>query len=99
MNYTIEFDEKVVSIESVKKAAYKYLNKFTVDFNLEEHKIKVEIVFDLKISASDHLSIIQDFKKEVLDQDLREVIKKETEGYRNLVLAHAFSKTSLISNE
>lgn len=99
MNYFIDFDTNVICIEAVKKAAYKYLNKFTVDFKLEAHKIKVEIVFDLKITASDHLAIIQDFKKEVLDQDLREVLKKETEGYRNLVLAHAFSKTSLISNE
>jgi His-Xaa-Ser system protein HxsD len=99
MNYKIEFDENVISIESVKKASYKYLNKFTVDLKLDEHKIKVEIEFDSKVAESKHQAVIQDFKKEALDQDLREVIKKETEGYRNLVLAYAFSKTSLISNE
>ena len=99
MNYFIDFDTNVICIEAVKKAAYKYLTKFSADIKLGEGSLTVRVEFDQKIAASDHLAIIQDFKKEVLDQDLREVLKKETEGYRNLVLAHAFSRTSLISNE
>lgn len=99
MNYFIDFDTNVICIEAVKKAAYKYLSKFSADIELGVGSLTVRVEFDQKIAASDHFAIIQDFKKEVLDQDLREVIKKETEGYRNLVLAHAFSKTSLISNE
>ena len=43
--------------------------------------------------------LIDDFKKEVLDQDLREKLKVETEPVRNLILAHAFSKTGIISHE
>jgi len=34
-----------------------------------------------------------------LDQDLRETLKVETEPVRNLILAHAFSKTGIISHE
>jgi len=36
------------------------------------------------------------FCNEVLDQELREEIAAETRGVRDLLLAHAFSKTSLI---
>ena len=34
--------------------------------------------------------------KELNDQILREKISQETEGVRNLILAHAFSKTNFI---
>lgn len=43
--------------------------------------------------------IVDDFKKEVLDQELRMVIKAESEPYRNLILSHVFSRTSLVKNE
>jgi His-Xaa-Ser system protein HxsD len=40
--------------------------------------------------------VIQDFRKEVLDQHLRARIAKETESIRHLILAHAFSRTGLV---
>jgi hypothetical protein len=40
-----------------------------------------------------------EFCNEVLDQELRETIAEETAGIRNLLLAQAFSKTSLIDPE
>ncbi len=51
-----------------------------------------------KIEKKTAETILENFKKEVLDQDLREKIAKETEEVRNLILAHAFSKTSIIKN-
>lgn len=39
------------------------------------------------------------FQQALLDQDLREIVSEETEGVRNLILAHAFSKTTLIKPE
>ena len=39
--------------------------------------------------------IVAAFKNEVLDQDLRSIIAKETEATRNAVLAFALSKTGL----
>jgi His-Xaa-Ser system protein HxsD len=39
------------------------------------------------------------FRNEVLDQDLRAVIAKETEATRNIVLAFALSKTGLQGGE
>ena len=39
--------------------------------------------------------VINEFKRELLDQQLRVVIKQETEAQRNLILAYTFSKTGL----
>jgi His-Xaa-Ser system protein HxsD len=38
---------------------------------------------------------IADFKRELLDQQLRKQIKEETEPARNLILAYAFSRSGL----
>lgn len=43
-------------------------------------------------------AVVHRLKKEALDQTLRTRIKKETEQVRNLILAHAFSKSGLISS-
>jgi His-Xaa-Ser system protein HxsD len=43
--------------------------------------------------------IVAAFKNEVLDQDLRSIISKETEAIRNAVLAFALSKTGLQGGE
>ena len=36
---------------------------------------------------------------DLLDQTLREKVAKETEAFRNLIVAHALSKTCLINSE
>ena len=55
--------------------------------------------FDSKLTQRQCEFYVDQFKKEILDQDLRESIKRETEPVRNLVLAQAFSKTNLIKDE
>ena len=72
-----------------------------VAVNIADHSdsFEVEMRFNKESSKEAQEHFISEFTKEVLDQDLRESIKKETEGYRNLILAHVFSKTSLIKNE
>ena len=43
--------------------------------------------------------IVAAFKNEILDQDLRGIIARETEGTRNAILAFALSKTGLQGGE
>jgi His-Xaa-Ser system protein HxsD len=52
-----------------------------------------------KESAEPIDKLVGEFCNEVLDQDLRETVAEETTGIRNLLLAQAFSKTSLIDSE
>ena len=48
------------------------------------------------MSEEAHQAALDDFQTEVLDQNLREKIKLETAPTRNLILAHAFSRTGLV---
>ena len=95
----IRFDDRIISLPAVKKAAYKYINSFAVDFSLESNEILCALTFTAPTTEEVSLKLVEDFKKEALDQDLREQIKKETEPIRNLIFALAFSKTGIVGNE
>lgn len=96
---TVEFDTRVFPLTTIKKAAYKYLNSFVCDLSVRDTEIRCLLRFPPSISNIDRALLVDDFKKEVLDQDLREKLKAETESVRNLILAHAFCKTGIVSNE
>ena len=100
MESRLLFDENVYSIEALKKASYRNIANYSVVIKKEEGA-QLECLFSFPVKTSDEkvLEYLDDFKKEVLDQDLREIIKRETEGVRNLILSHAFSKTGLIGDE
>lgn len=95
----IRFDDRIISLPAVKKAAYKYINSFAVDFSLKNSEILCALTFTPPTTEEDSLRLAEDFKKEALDQDLREQIKKQTEPIRNLIFALAFSKTGITGNE
>ena len=92
----IQFDSRIFRLSAIKKAAYKYINSFTTDISLEENEIVCVLMF---ISPTNEERLIQEFKKEVLDQDLREQIRNETEPIRKLIFALAFSKAGIVGNE
>lgn len=95
----IRFDDRIISLPAVKKAAYKYINTFAVDFSLENNEIVCALTFTAPTSEELSAKLAEDFKKEALDQDLREQIKTETAPIRNLIFALAFSKTGIVGNE
>lgn len=95
----LTFDSKVFSLMAVKKAAYKYLRSFSADISAQSQQIHCHLTFSSHVSDEERGRLVEDFKKEVLDQDLREILKSETEAVRNVILAHAFSKTGLINDE
>ncbi|WP_029146762.1 His-Xaa-Ser system protein HxsD [Methylophilus sp. 5] len=92
---TLKFDERVYSVETIQKAAYRFINKFTVDFELIDRDILCHIIFDSEHSDSQLQKLKADFKKEILDQHLRQLIAKETETVRNLILSATFLNTGL----
>ena len=99
MPTVISFDLKIVQLISVKKALYKYANSMNGDLSLSGDNLLVTLSIKDDCNESEQNRLINKFKDEVLDQDLREIIKKETEAVRTVILAHVFSKTSLIENE
>ena len=95
----ITFDSKVYSLIAVKKAAYKFLDRFSAQISIEDATINCLLTFSPSIDQDAGLRLVEDFSKEILDQDLRETLKTETEAVRNLILAYAFSKTAMVSDE
>ena len=99
MDSRLLFDEEIYSIEALKKASYKNIERYSVVIKKEGARLECLFSFPATISEKKIQEYLDDFKKEVLDQDLRENIKRETEAVRNLILSHAFSKTGLIQDE
>lgn len=83
------FDVRVFSLDTVKRALYRYTDKCSFDIQASD----VEIIVTVH-TESDELPA--KIKNEVLDQDLRDTLAKETANIRTLILANAFSNTGLI---
>src|SRR5438309_11911547 len=96
---SVSFDSHVFALMAVKKAAYRYIDSFSADISIKDEEIRCVLNFIPPRSDESCARLVDDFKKEVLDQELREKLKVETEPVRNLILAHAFSKTGIVSNE
>jgi His-Xaa-Ser system protein HxsD len=96
---TVKFSKAVYALQAIKKAAYKFIDKISVNIRDESENYLVDLIFTKEISPEAKIFLLSEFSKEVLDQDLRESIKTETEAYRNLILAHVFSKTPLVTDE
>ena len=91
----VAFDPDAFSMEAIKRASYKFASEFTISIR-QDSKILCKLEFEKKLfDDTQRAQIIRRFKTEVLDQDLREKIARETEQVRNLILAHAFSQTGL----
>jgi len=95
----VSFASNTTSLDSIKKAAYRFIDQFSAEFVIEDSNIWCVLRFPPTKSKESIDFVVNDFRKEVLDQDLRASIRAETEPIRNLILAHAFSKTGLSQNE
>lgn len=81
------------SVEAVKRAGYVLMQRATLDIQLSND----EIVCLLSLTGPevDVAVLERDFRREVLDQDLRISIEGQTAPYRNAILGLAFSQTGL----
>ena len=96
---TLLFDAKLYEAEAIQKAAYRFIDRLAVSIELVNSQLICELRFDKPLSKDQVDRLVQDFNKEVLDQQLRVRIKKETEQERNLILSLAFSRTGFQSLE
>lgn len=98
-SHELRFDSRVFSIEAVKNAAYRMAASFDCDIRIEGD----DIVCDLKLRGNEANSnidsLMDQFRREVVDHDLRLQISSQTEAVRNLILAHAFSRTGITTSE
>ncbi|MFL1524862.1 His-Xaa-Ser system protein HxsD [Pseudomonas sp. O230] len=94
---SLAFDERLYDVEALQKAAYRSMNSLTADIKCADGKFVCTLSSNIGIDEPSFLTAIQEFKKDVLDYQLRHRLNAETLPIRNLILGLAFSKTGLIS--
>jgi His-Xaa-Ser system protein HxsD len=93
----VVFDGNVYALTTIQKAALKFTDTFSFQFEADNDRVTVTVrPMSDAYTASDS-TIERLLHNEVLDQHLRSLVARETETERNLILAHAFSNTKLIS--
>ena len=92
-------DLAVYSLDCIKRSAYRFTDSFALDLKVEGNTALCALSFDEKASDQVMDQVVASFQKELLDQDLRATVRAETKEVRNLILAHAFSRTGLIGDE
>jgi His-Xaa-Ser system protein HxsD len=92
-----EANTKNYSLMAMKKAAYRIAARCTVIFGdeLPDGKVHLEFVPPSGLPDDALPEAIREFFRDANDYDLREKIAAETAPLRNLILAHAFSRTRL----
>lgn len=82
-------------VEAIKRAAYRFSDRVSAEITGDADEYACQLRWLKPTEAESLEGLANDFRNEVLDQDLRLKIAAETEGYRNLILSLAFSKTPL----
>lgn len=92
---TIDVDLSLFRVSAIKKAAYRLSSRgdFQITASEPGHvSVKIE-----KLGDDESVdALAADFRRHLLDQELREEIAEQTTPIANLLLAQAFSATSLI---
>lgn len=91
------FDERLYDALVLQKAAYRSMNSLTVDIAPDSGQFVCVLSSNIGVEESSFLSAVLEFKKDVLDYQLRHRLNAETQPIKNLILGLAFSKTGLIS--
>lgn len=89
----IELPADGFSLEAAKRAAYELMARVDVSFSVNERALSCELTPvrpDIDMGLAE-----RDFRRGVLDHELRISIERQTEPLRTAILALAFSKTGL----
>lgn len=89
----LRFSSAAIPLEAIKKALYRCADKGSFELEIVGNEILVRAFASPGIELE---ALASQVRTEILDQDLREAVAKETAETRTLILANAFSKTTLI---
>jgi His-Xaa-Ser system protein HxsD len=94
----MEVDLEVYGMPALLKVAHKFTDRCFVHLQRRNEQI-VEVRFEARDLRFPLEPIAGEFCNEVLDQRLREILARESEPVRNLILAHALSGIGLTDTE
>lgn len=95
----LQFSRDVFTLDTIKKAAYRYSAELSFQFDLDDKNITLSAYPLRQLDAGALRDLEHAIRVEVLDQDLRAIVASETQPMRNAILAYAFSRTGLQSDE
>jgi His-Xaa-Ser system protein HxsD len=96
LEFFTEVSKTLFSKGAIMRAAHRLTGDCYFEFEELADKIAIRIRHKSTSSARDWKGL---FLNELLDEELREKIAKETEAERTLILAHALSKQPVINRE
>jgi His-Xaa-Ser system protein HxsD len=96
-DHELTFERSAYSADAIQRAAYSMCDQLSIDLISEgdKHRCVVHVLSD----ANDAATVLDELRIRTLDEVLRERIRGETEGVRNLILSLAFSETGLTAPE
>ena len=83
----------IFSPDALKRAAYAMMARANVAFEVSDTEVRCTITPTSQTEDAEALE--RDFRREVIDQDLRISIESRTEPMRNAILGLTFSRTGL----
>ena len=89
-----EVDLEIYTLSGLLKVTHKFTDRCFVHLKYRSERT-VEVRFAAKNAEMSLETIAGEFCNELLDQRLREIVGRESEPVRNLLLAHALSGTDL----
>ena len=95
----IVLDTRIYSKASIFRTCYKFTDRayiFLAYYKNEPKSIIVSI--NVKNRHKEIKKIVQEFKNELLDQNIREKLENEFGPIRNLIVAQAFSEGNLLNS-
>lgn len=94
---SVRLDLRVYRLAAIKAAAYRLAAQCTIAIeNVNDDYVDAVLLFRKSPTEAGVREAICNFHQELLDQELREQLRQETEPVRALILAQAFSRTNLI---
>jgi His-Xaa-Ser system protein HxsD len=94
----MEVDLGVYGLAALLKVVDRFTDRCFVHLQQRTDQI-IEVRFHSKGPQHQLHSIAGEFCNEILDQRLREMVARESEPVRNLILAHALSRVGLANAE
>jgi His-Xaa-Ser system protein HxsD len=88
------------SVNALRKAAYRLAARCTIVIqdSRDPDRVEVEFRFGRDSTDEDVADVTNQFFRDATDYELRDRISTETAAVRNLILAHAFSRTRFSDN-
>ncbi|QTH14412.1 His-Xaa-Ser system protein HxsD [Pseudomonas corrugata] len=95
----LAFDSQLYGAEAIQKAAYRAMHAFTLDLKVDGDNILCTLIGNITTEPNTFERAVEEFRKDVLDYQLRAQLQAETAPIRNLIIGLAFSNARLNLSE